>query len=99
MVTKGSQIEASFCRCQYVEQKILKRLPWTALIPGFRDMIDTVTDLYHQEGMPSEEEGNPQGAYDLAVIINRHTGPSNMLVCSFLLMLHNICALVDTITH
>ena len=69
------------CRCVYVEHNVLKGLDWTAEIPGYRDKIDEVGARYEAEGMPSEAEGSPQNAYDLAIIINRHTVPSNILVC------------------
>lgn len=68
------------CRCVYVEHTIVKSLGWSEQIPGYRDKIDEVGARYHTEGLPSEEDGEPQNAYDLAIIINRHTLPSNILV-------------------
>lgn len=64
----------------FKELQVIKGLDWTGQIPGYRDAIQAVTERYHKEGMPSEEEGSPQGAYDLAIIINRHSTPSNLLV-------------------
>lgn len=58
----------------------MKGLPWAHQIPGYPEKIEALSERYHKEGMPSEEEGSPQNAYDLAFIINRHITPSNMLV-------------------
>lgn len=64
----------------HVEHAIVKTLDWTLEIPGYRDTINDLTARYRKEGMPAEDQGAAQNAYDLAVIINRHTSSSNVLV-------------------
>jgi hypothetical protein len=68
-------------RCVFAEQRIIKGLGWTEAIPGYRKQIEDLSTRYHEEGMPSEEDGNPQGAYDLAVIISRHVNVANVHSC------------------
>jgi len=68
-------------RCVYVEQRIIKGLGWTGALPGYRQQIADLSDRYRREGMPSEADGDPQGAYDLAVIVSRHTPEANAHMC------------------
>ena len=68
-------------RCVYKEHAIIKGLGWTAGIPGYRQLIDDVSQRYHREGMPAEADGQPQGAYDLAIIVSRHVDTASALSC------------------
>jgi Protein of unknown function (DUF616) len=68
-------------RCVYEEQRVIRKQKWTRAIPGYRDQIDAATARYKREGMPAEADGRAQGAYDLAVIVSRHTDAANIASC------------------
>jgi hypothetical protein len=67
-------------RCVFKEHRVIESLGWTDAIPGYRKSIADLSARYHAEGMPSEEQGAAQNAYDLAVIASRHSAVANLQV-------------------